>query len=376
MVHVVLTISSKKRTRLSFSIVVSVTWWLLICCTCHRTNRMLKATTTASLVFGYVNIQPIMKKILHEKDKVNSFWNGSLDKAIMLKQVYRITATCGVSHRCDSHLRLNMMVRNIDLPEVIILYGTDLCFDESQTKLRNGLKSLLDECDETNTAVVVLTNKDVSSLSNETTISLLDTLLPKHKLILYQQTVFPPDPTDLIQCIHSIQIQPRSFGGSSGFARSQLIQPVRAPEPKHCVVIGKCVDHSRAARYVGMRVVSTTTDTNDDSLADAILLDPYEYDFGLDDISTPGSFWLNPPHPRDDEGNRVDPYTVMEFYEKMRVQNPNEEEVLRHNQHRQTECCKIQNLEDFGTKENRNYDDIDDIDIDSILADLAPLKKV
>jgi hypothetical protein len=36
----------------------------------------------------------------------------------------------------------------------------------------------------------------------------------------------------------------------------------------------------------------------------------------LDDIATPGSFWLNPPHARDDQGNKVDPLEVMLQYEE------------------------------------------------------------
>jgi hypothetical protein len=36
----------------------------------------------------------------------------------------------------------------------------------------------------------------------------------------------------------------------------------------------------------------------------------------LDDIATPGSFWLNPPHARDDQGNKVDPIEVMLQYEE------------------------------------------------------------
>ena len=54
-----------------------------------------------------------------------------------------------------------------------------------------------------------------------------------------------------------------------------------------------------------MRVVSFSPD---DPLADAVV--DHQVDFTVDDIATPGSFWLNPPHPRDDKGNRVDPYAV------------------------------------------------------------------
>jgi len=39
-------------------------------------------------------------------------------------------------------------------------------------------------------------------------------------------------------------------------------------------------------------------------------LDDY-YQLYLEDIATPGSYWLNPPYPRDDEGNKVDVYDIM-----------------------------------------------------------------
>ena len=60
---------------------------------------------------------------------------------------------------------------------------------------------------------------------------------------------------------------------------------------------------------MGMRILcledtTTSDDDDDDFLADAIIND-YQ-NLYLEDIATPGSFWLNPPYPRDDEGNKVD----------------------------------------------------------------------
>ena len=34
----------------------------------------------------------------------------------------------------------------------------------------------------------------------------------------------------------------------------------------------------------------------------------------MDDVATPGSFWLNPPLPKDDEGNGVNVYSIIESY--------------------------------------------------------------
>jgi hypothetical protein len=53
----------------------------------------------------------------------------------------------------------------------------------------------------------------------------------------------------------------------------------------------------------------------DNDLADAIVEDGGWDSICVDDIATPGSFWLNPPHPRDDESNAVDPEQVMEMLE-------------------------------------------------------------
>ena len=35
----------------------------------------------------------------------------------------------------------------------------------------------------------------------------------------------------------------------------------------------------------------------------------------MDDIATPGSFWLNVCHERDDVGNKVDPVTLIKEYQ-------------------------------------------------------------
>ena len=56
----------------------------------------------------------------------------------------------------------------------------------------------------------------------------------------------------------------------------------------------------------------------DNDLADGIVPD---WDMiTVDDIATPGSFWLNPPHPRDDESNAVDPEQVILAFAKQQEQ--------------------------------------------------------
>ena len=64
-----------------------------------------------------------------------------------------------------------------------------------------------------------------------------------------------------------------------------------------------------AARAAGMRcVVTRSAYTQDEAFAGADAVfdcigEAGEERFSLDDLTTPGSFWLNPPLPRDGDGN-------------------------------------------------------------------------
>jgi hypothetical protein len=61
-------------------------------------------------------------------------------------------------------------------------------------------------------------------------------------------------------------IQPRGYGGSSGFG-TEFPDPIQCPYPYHTVVvIGTTIDQTRAA---GMRVISFNND--DDNLADIVI---------------------------------------------------------------------------------------------------------
>lgn len=172
------------------------------------------------------------------------------------------------------------MVRNIDLPECLVFYGDDV-LDEQD----DGLHSLIQECKETDTVLLAISaNEKVKAKA-----------FPG--LSFRSPTFEAPNPKDLWEAIQSIVIQPRPFGGSAGFGR-KLPDPERHPMPARTVVFCETVEQTRAARSCGMRVMCF----RDNDLADAIV---DAFDFYLDDIATPGSFWLNPPHPRDDEGNTV-----------------------------------------------------------------------
>lgn len=198
------------------------------------------------------------------------------------------------------------MVRNIDLPEALILYGSPVVFDELRSSWRTGLDALIDQCRADEAAVIML-------VENEARIhdSIKQKLaFPNGNLQLsLTETVIPPNPGDLLMALEALTIQPKAFGGSSGFGRRQHLDPERPPLPQRSVVLTHTLDQTRAARFAGMRVVRLLLDENEeDNLADMVVGDIV--DFCIDDIATPGSFWLNPPHSRDDWGNRVDPYDI------------------------------------------------------------------
>ena len=187
------------------------------------------------------------------------------------------------------------MVRNIDLPEALIFYGAHV-FQDEQKQLLPGVESLIREAREIQTPVVVLVEDDTSIVQHD------------HVLVISNTSPPPPNPRVLLETVQSLLIQPRGFGGSSGFGR-KAADPERQPEFQHVVVFCDSVEPCRAARYVGARVVSL----QDNDLADAIV-DEWD-ELCIDDVATPGSYWLNPPHPKDDDGNRVDVHDIIDHYE-------------------------------------------------------------
>ncbi|KAL7545897.1 hypothetical protein ACHAWF_009249 [Thalassiosira exigua] len=149
-----------------------------------------------------------------------------------------------------------------------------------------------------------------------------------------------PSPAFLLDSLRSVRIDPRGFGGSSGFGRGQWIEPQRSPMPARTVVfiagdwvpsIGGSAeeeeserstvkDRCAAARAAGCRIIYleelpgverdilVQDDTQAMALCDAVV-DTYGNDnprqlqpITLDAVSTPGDYWLNPPNPRDDVG--------------------------------------------------------------------------
>jgi hypothetical protein len=292
-----------------------------------------------------------------------------------------------------------MMIRNIDLPEAVILYGTKIVIpsfvmnesdedalrrfqdnilnddhdDMRVIQARKGLGRFIQECHSVQTAVVVLLDNDdeddddhdiIPSTPSRST-NILETVLTRaiaQPCHVYVQTTAPPNPSDLLTIVGSLQIQPRPYGGSAstiGYRRAA--DPERLVDPKHCVVVTSTIDQTRVARALGMRVVSIHAD---DVLADAVLTDDDDDDddvsfhMSVDDIATPGSYWLNPPHPRDDHGNQVrDPYDILR----------------RPPRYEHSPMFGAANLvvENSVTKEA--VDDDDEASFQAILADMSPL---
>jgi hypothetical protein len=190
------------------------------------------------------------------------------------------------------------MVRNIDFPEALIFHETrkmddnrnSIFLEEDGITLRTGLLGLLQECRDVGTPAIFIAYNDQSPPS----------YVKDYLQVFAAAAVDDMSPAQALwESIHAITIQPAGFGGSSGFGR-KMADPKRSPLPKHTVVFCADVDVCRAARAVGMRVLCL----QDNDLADAIIDDYCK--LYLEDVATPGSFWLNPPYPRDDEGNKVD----------------------------------------------------------------------
>ena len=316
---------------------------------CDHRSTLIRSflISSASLLWWYTTI-PYQTRPYHHQTHPPSFpflhfamTTMNLPRLILLLLVFFLVAKDGRAFVIPSlapmptpHTTTTLGVRNIDLPECLIFYG-DKVLDEEDA----GLKSLLQECRETDTALIAIcqpeeheTNRNVPAFAD---------------LSFVAPTRQAPNPKDLWQAIQSTIIQPRPFGGSAGFG-AKLPDPERPPMPARTVVFCKTLDETRAARFCGMRVISL----EDNDLADAVV---NSFDFYLDDIATPGSFWLNPPHPRDDDGNKV---YVEDLIEEMEV-------ALND---------KMQNASKDTRKQNTKEDDMDDDELQRILADMAPLR--
>lgn len=248
------------------------------------------------------------------------------------------------------------MVRNIDFPEALVFFdiadddNASVLVEDDDKTLRPGLLDLLQECQDVSTPALYITSHNQQDLENN--ISAFSEIKSYLKVFHHHQQETSSSKTtqsnqiakSIWDTIHSIIIQPEGFGGSSGFGR-KMADPERSPLPQYVVVFTTSIEICRAARAIGMRVLCL----QDNDLADAII-DDY-YNLYLEDIATPGSFWLNPPHPRDDDGNRVDVSTLLAMAEEEENDDTQEEE----------------------NQNNNNDEEFSDDALQSILNDLDPL---
>ena len=205
-----------------------------------------------------------------------------------------------------------------------------------------------------------------------------------------------PSPASLMDAIHTVWIEPRGFGGSSGFG-TKYADAVRNPLPQHCVVfvskssddhnhdkirnasINKDTlntkydgsgsisrDRSLACRMSGVRVMyiegiggSCTAEDVSDGIVESLgTIDDWSM-VTMDDISTPGSFWLNMAQPKDEYGDFVNAYDVVEHYENLRTKDDNDD------------CSNVAVGDDNDL--DMVSEEMDEDEIQSILADLDSL---
>ena len=134
------------------------------------------------------------------------------------------------------------MLRNFDLPEVIVFYGMDTFCQKSdamksKSKLQPGVYRILKECEETKTCVILLSESrteleihdylqkqqfydSIASFQIHVRSSLDMTDPSKY---MGRGIGYAPCPAALLDAISSVEVQPKGFGGSSGFGTKDAV---------------------------------------------------------------------------------------------------------------------------------------------------------
>lgn len=285
------------------------------------------------------------------------------------------------------------MLRNVDLPETLIFYGFDTVIDvvtsPSQPTARPGVLRLIEEAKSVDVPTIILSEHMTMNELSEAVES-AEPLFAKyreHNILRYRSSLeefvveedgemdeddvpyrfvgagmgHAPCPAALYDAVNTITIEPKGFGGSSGFGVKNW-ECERIPLAQHCVVfVCSASDNNKndlldrtdgsgsisrdrctASRYSGMRVMyiegerlSCSAEDVSDGIVDTLGTEQDWEMVTLDDISTPGSFWLNMMQPKDPDGLTVNTEDVIKEYLERRkgraaVQNePNEEELAR-----------------------------------------------
>ena len=314
---------------------------------------------------------------------------------------------------CTRRGRNNLsMLRNFDLPEALVFYGYDTVIHrhrhahsgtETETKtktdavVRPGVLRLLEEAKEMDIPTFILSEHyTMDELSNAVeSVEPLFRSFSEKNVVHYRSSLeefivkddsnnakdcddddddddddesyipnrfigkgigHAPCPAALYDAVNTITIEPRGFGGSSGFGVKNW-EAGRAPLPQHCVVFvsstsdanvnvnvdvnvnvnlpsGSKVqldrsdgsgsvsrDRTLASHYAGMRVIYIEDEglpCTAEHIADGIVEslgteDDWEM-VTLDDISSPGSFWLNMMQAKDEDGYTVNTETIIEGF--------------------------------------------------------------
>ncbi|KAL1507075.1 hypothetical protein AB1Y20_007936 [Prymnesium parvum] len=204
------------------------------------------------------------------------------------------------------------MLRNIDACEALI-FTRDAALDASGA-LRRGAARLFADARAQSTLLAVLEPPDRPVPDD----SPLRRLLGAAPLLRLSSSAVHT--SELTALRRQLNVEaPEGFGGSDGFGRAPGMAYGREPLAARCVVLVTTLQETAAARGAGMRAVALPreeggcVDEELDGVADACLDTLGEEAevcaLRVDDLSTPGAFWLNPPLPRDLDGMAVDPET-------------------------------------------------------------------
>ena len=213
-----------------------------------------------------------------------------------------------------------VMLRNIDSCEAVIL-TLDVAMDAATGHTRRGVERLIGECKKEGALVALLVPGDGASPSPSDDV--LRTMAA-HGTMCWPFKGTEPQTSELSELRRALKVEePEGFGGSDGFGQAPGMAYGREPIAARCVVLVTSLAETAAAIGAGMRTVglpATEGDWVDEALdgvadvcLDAVGEDGDTWALRLDDLSTPGSYWLNPAMPRDLEGNSVDPETGVPY---------------------------------------------------------------
>ena len=194
------------------------------------------------------------------------------------------------------------MLRNIDRCEGVI-FTRDVALDAASGALRRGAGRIIAEAKEQGVLVALLVPHGEAHVVAGA---------PSWTLAASE-----PQTAELTALREALNVEnPDGFGGSDGFGRAPGMAFGREPIAARCVVLVTTLQQTAAALGAGMRTVALPAveggwlDEELDGVADVCLDYMGEEEdvlaLRVDDLSTPGAYWLNPAMPRDLDGMSVE----------------------------------------------------------------------